>query len=437
MRGGCVRGVEAVTARGQRSLFPVAPEATPDDPTEPRRAGVLLPVSSLPGGRLGREAHAFVDWLAEAAQGWWQVLPLTPPDRHGSPYASPSAFAGWPGYLAHPRARVTAAQLADFRERNGYWIDDWARAAGRDAAADQVRFDREWGELRAHAAERGVRVMGDLPFYLAPGAADVRAHPELFRSDAVAGVPPDAFSDDGQLWGSLPYDWAASRRERHRWWIERLRRARALYDCARIDHFRAFVAWWAVPPGARTARYGRWRRGPGAEVIESARARLDPLPLVAEDLGLITPAVRRLIDRLGLPGMRVLQFGFPGRPANPHRPANVPRRCVVYTGTHDNDTAEGWWRSAPDAARADVRATAAGLGIRDDRPSRLLVRVALASAAGLAIVPLQDVLGLGSEARLNTPGTRRGNWAWRVRRSRLTRDLAAWLREATEAAGRR
>ena len=198
------------------------PRATPDDPTAVRRAGVLLHVTSLPGGRLGREAFRFVDWLADAGQSWWQVLPLTPPDRHGSPYKSPSAFAGWPGLLARPRAPVRAAEAADFRDRNAVWIDDWVRAAGRDALADQVRFDREWSALRAYAADRGVRIMGDVPFYVAPRGADVRAHPHLFRTDLVAGVPPDAFTASGQLWGNPTYDWPAMREEGDAWWIARL-----------------------------------------------------------------------------------------------------------------------------------------------------------------------------------------------------------------------
>lgn len=410
--------------------------ATREDPTAERRAGVLLPVSALPGGRLGREAFAFVDWLADAGQAWWQVLPLTPPDRHGSPYASPSAFAGWPGYLARPRARVTAAQERAFRERAAYWIDDWARAAGTGAVAAQVRFDREWGELRAYAAGRRVRIMGDLPFYVAPRAADVRAHPGLFRRDAVAGVPPDAFTVDGQLWGNPTYDWAAMRADGHRWWIERLRRMRDLFDSVRIDHFRAFVAWWGVPQRARTARVGSWHRGPGAEVIEAARARLGPLSLVAEDLGVITPPVERLMDRLGLPGMRVLQFAYPGGARNPHRPENHPGRAVVYSGTHDNDTAAGWWAALPRATRLRYAEAAEGMGIREDEAARMLVRMALGSRAGLAIVPVQDLLSLDSRARLNTPGTSRGNWTWRLRRGQLGPGLAAWLRECTERAGR-
>jgi 4-alpha-glucanotransferase len=414
----------------------VPPEATPDDPTAPRRAGVLLHVTSLPGGRLGPEAFRVVDWLAGAGQSWWQVLPLTPPHRHGSPYTSRSAFAAWPGLLARPRAPVSAAAIADFLERHAYWAADWARAAGRDAVADQVRFEREWGSLRDHATSRGVRIMGDLPFYVAPRAVDVRAHPRLFRSDVVAGVPPDAFTADGQLWGNPTYDWPAMRRDGHRWWIERLRRSRDLLDCARIDHFRAFVAWWGVPRGARTARSGRWRPGPKGEVVAAARAELGPLALVAEDLGVITAPVRRLIDDLGLPGMRVLQFAFAGGPGNPHRTEHHPRRSVAYTGTHDNDTAAGWWAAAAPRERRAATEEAAALGIRDDDPSRLMVRMALASPAGLAIVPAQDLLGLGSAARLNTPGTSRGNWRWRLRRGQLTAELAAWLRERTGEAGR-
>ena len=287
-----------------------------------------------------------------------------------------------------------------------------------------MRFEREWGSLRDHATDRGVRIMGDLPFYVAPRAADVRAHPGLFRRDAVTGVPPDAFTTDGQLWGNPPYDWPAMRREGHRWWIERLRRSRDLVDCARIDHFRAFVAWWGVPPGSRTARSGRWHPGPKGEVVEAARAELGPLALVAEDLGVITAPVRRLIDGLGLPGMRVLQFAFAGGRRNPHRPENHPRRAIAYSGTHDNDTAAGWWAAAGPRERRAATEAAAALGIREDDPSRLMVRMALASPAGLAIVPAQDLLGLGSGARLNTPGTSRGNWRWRLRRGQLTADLA-------------
>lgn len=299
-----------------------------------------------------------------------------------------------------------------------------------------MRFDREWGALRAYAAERGVRVMGDIPFYVAPGAADVRAHPGLFRDDVVAGVPPDAFSDDGQLWGNPTYDWDAMAADGDRWWIARLARGADLHDALRIDHFRAFESWWAVPRGAPTAREGTWLPGPRERVIEAARAALGPLSLVAEDLGIITPEVHALMERLRLPGMRVLQFAFPGGWDNGHRPENHPERCVVYVGTHDNDTAEGWWASASEEGRADAAASAAAHGIHDEPPHRMLMRLALASRAGLAIVTAQDLLGLGSEARLNTPGTSEGNWAWRLDPGQLGAEHAAWLRHETERAGR-
>lgn len=393
-------------------------------------------MTSLPGGRLGDEAHRFVDWLADAGQRWWQVLPLGPPDEHGSPYASPSAFAGWPGLLARPRARVSRAEADEFRERHAYWIDDWARFAGEGAVEDQVRFDREWRDLREHAAGRGVLLMGDVPFYVAPDGADVRAHPEIFHTGLRAGVPPDAFSDSGQLWGNPTYDWPALRARGYRWWVERFRRTLELVDAARIDHFRAFTAWWAVPKGARTAKAGRWRRGPGGAVIRAARAELGDVPLVAEDLGEITPAVRRLMDELELPGMRVLQFAFTGRRDNPYLPHNHPERAVVYTGTHDNDTTAGWWASAGRAERAAARRAFAEQGIEDDEPHRAMVRLALASRARLALLPAQDLLGLGSEARLNRPGSRDGNWSWRLGRGQLTPGLAGWLREETAASGR-
>ena len=229
-----------------------------------RSSGIQLHLTSLPDGRLGRSAHAFVDWLAAAGQSWWQVLPLGPPDRHRSPYKAASAFAAWRGLLAEPAAPVAADEVAAFRERHAAWIGDWEAFAGRRAVADQVRFEREWGALRAHAADRGVRIIGDVPIYVAPGSADHRAHPELFRPGAVAGAPPDLFTDKGQLWGNPIYDWPALRRRRYRWWVQRLRRTFELFDVARIDHFRGFVAYWAVPAGRSRCRARALGARPGA-----------------------------------------------------------------------------------------------------------------------------------------------------------------------------
>jgi 4-alpha-glucanotransferase len=400
----------------------------------PRTSGVQLHPTSLPGGRLGREAHRFVDWLADAGQSWWQMLPLGPPDRHGSPYKSASAFAAWPGLLANPRAPVPRDAEIDFRERNAFWIDDWSR---RGSIADQVRFDREWAELRRHAEERGVRLIGDVPIYVAPGSADHRAHPEIFRDDAVAGTPPDAYTDKGQLWGNPLYDWPALQRRRYRWWTERFRRTFELYDVARIDHFRGFVAYWSVPRGARHALSGHWQRGPGRAPFDAATRDLRrELPLIAEDLGVITPAVTRLRRSLGFPGMAVLQWGFGADDGtNVHAPRHHTEDVIVYTGTHDNDTVRGWYDSLDTEVRAEVDAAIAYAGVREREPHWSLIRLAFASPARVAMAQMQDVLGLGSEARMNTPGRSAGAWKWRLDRM-PTAATARRLRAATEAAGR-
>ncbi|MDE3130030.1 MAG: 4-alpha-glucanotransferase, partial [Acidobacteriota bacterium] len=401
-----------------------------------RSSGILLHITSLPGGNLGRDAFRFVDWLAAAGQSWWQVLPLSPPDRFRSPYKSTSAFAGWRGLLSAPRARVTTAETLALRERERYWIEDWARLArGRRAEliADQVRFDREWRALHSYAAERGVRVMGDVAIYVAADSIDHRAQPQLFGERFVAGAPPDAFSSLGQLWGNPVYDWGALRRSGYRWWIERVRRNLDLFDTARLDHFRGFVSYWAVPVGAPDARSGRWRPGPRMALFEALRASLgEALPLVAEDLGLITPAVEALRERLELPGMLVLQFGFgPGAERfSPHALANHAIQRVVYTGTHDHDTAAGWYAGAPAAVRGRFERVCASVGVADPEPWWRLVRLCLASRAVVAIVQAQDILGLGSAARMNYPGRQGGNWRWQLRRGALTPALAARLREA-------
>ncbi|HWF24855.1 MAG TPA: 4-alpha-glucanotransferase [Solirubrobacteraceae bacterium] len=401
-----------------------------------RTSGVQLHITSLPGGRLGRPAYRFVDWLAAAGQSWWQVLPLGPPDRHRSPYKARSAFAAWPGLLADPRARVTAAEIADFRARQSYWIGDWERFSARGAVAEQVRFEREWLALRSYAAERGVRILGDVAIYVAADSADHRAHPELFQEGLVAGAPPDSFAETGQLWGNPLYDWPALQRRRYRWWVERLRRTLELFDLARIDHFRGFVAYWAVPAGAPTAASGSWHRGPGRAVFDAVARELG-LPFVAEDLGVITPAVERLRDSLGLPGMLVLQFGFdPDDPRNPHDPGHHVENRLVYTGTHDTDTVRGWYESLAPERRALVDRTLTGLGLAEAQPWWSLIQLAQHSPARLAMMQAQDVLGLGSEARMNDPARTGGNWRWQMSERALTPALARRLREATRAAGR-
>jgi 4-alpha-glucanotransferase len=324
---------------------------------------------------------------------------------------------------------VSQAELESFVARHPFWIAEWARFAGEGAIADQVRFKREWSALRAYARERRVRLIGDVPIYVAPGGADHLAHPELFREGAVAGAPPDPLGPEGQLWGNPLYDWDALAARGYRWWIDRLRRTFELFDLTRLDHFRGFAQYWAIPADAASAVEGSWSEGPRAAVFRAAEAELGPLPVVAEDLGLITPDVTALRDELGFPGMAVLQFAFDWFPDNPHKPQNHHERLVVYTGTHDTDTASGWWRSLSEEERRRT-------GLDATEPAWSLIELAYSSPAALAIVQAQDVLGLGSEARMNTPGRDWGNWHWRLEPGQLTREHALRLRGAAERSER-
>jgi 4-alpha-glucanotransferase len=279
-------------------------------------------------------------------------------------------------------------------------------------------FFRQWDALKRHAGAHGVKLIGDAPIFVSPDSADVWARPELYlldrdrRPTEVAGVPPDYFSADGQLWGNPLYDWAAHRRDRYGWWTERLRAAGRQADLVRLDHFRALAAAWHVPAGAPTARTGRWVPGPADDFLISIREQLGGLPLIAEDLGLITPDVLALRERFGLPGMRVLQFAFGSGPDNLYLPHNFDPTTVVYTGTHDNDTSRGWYAAAPEHERDFFRRYTGRSG---DDVAWDLIRLAWASVADHAVVPLQDLLDLPSEARMNRPGVGNGNWTWRLR----------------------
>ncbi|HEX2095615.1 MAG TPA: 4-alpha-glucanotransferase, partial [Longimicrobiaceae bacterium] len=306
---------------------------------------------------------------------------------------------------------------------------------GAPARSRKRRSIRE----RAHA--RGVRIIGDIPIFVAYDSADVWAHGELFELDGegrptvVSGVPPDYFSATGQRWGNPLYRWEEMRGEVFAWWTERFRRTLEMVDVVRIDHFRGFESYWEIPAAEETALHGEWRPGPGTGLFEAVRRELGELPLIAEDLGIITPEVDELRDTLGLPGMRVLQFAFgEENPENPHLPRNHPENSVAYTGTHDNDTSLGWFRAG---ATGDERSRIDRL-FRDraGAPHWEMIRLVMESRARFAIVPLQDILGLGSEARMNTPGTGEGNWAWRFREGALTKELQDRLRELTIATGR-
>ncbi|MFZ9745122.1 MAG: 4-alpha-glucanotransferase [Opitutaceae bacterium] len=307
----------------------------------------------------------------------------------------------------------------------------------------QYLFFSQWRRVRTQAAAAGIEIIGDIPIFTALDSADVWAHPELFQLDprtarptAVAGVPPDYFSADGQLWGNPLYDWPVHAASGYGWWLDRLRAAFAFADVVRIDHFRGFEAYWSVPASAATARTGRWIEGPGLSFFSAVRTALPGARLIAEDLGLLTPETTALREATGLPGMAVLQFAFGGDAQNPYLPHNLHPNCVIYPGTHDNDTALGWYQTSDESIRDHVRRY---LRISGREIGWDLIRCAYASVASLAVIPLQDLLSLGAEGRFNTPGQAAGNWGWRYRSEqleRLERDSAGYLRELAGLHGR-
>ena len=350
----------------------------------------------------------------------------------------------------------------------GPWVD-WplplvnrekgALAAARKQYAKEIRhikilqylFHHQWDTLRREAKTRGVSIIGDIPIFVAHDSADVWCHPELFflekngRPSVIAGVPPDYFSQTGQRWGNPLYRWNNHEERDFSWWIDRLRSSFQLYDIVRIDHFRGFAANWEIPASEPTAVKGRWVPGPGKKLFEAARQALGTLPIIAEDLGVITPDVDALRDGLGFPGMRILQFAFGDDPkAAEFRPESYPPNCVVYTGTHDNDTTVGWYRSEPgrDSTRNAEQISREQHNVRtylssDGKQIHWdLIALALRSAANTAIYPLQDVLGLGSEARMNVPGRESGNWSWRFQWNQLTPEIEQRLGRLTREAGR-
>jgi 4-alpha-glucanotransferase len=342
-------------------------------------------------------------------------------DVHGG------AWQDWPDGLA----LRSAPALERARAEHGSLIDFHIFC--------QYVFWEQWSRLRRYANERAIRLIGDIPIFLALDSADVWSHPELFLLDprgfpkAVAGVPPDYFSATGQRWGNPVYDWAANAADGYSWWIDRFRATLRMVDVARIDHFRGFQAHWEIPAAYPTAEHGEWMPGPGHRLFSAAREVLEDLPFIAEDLGVITPDVVALREELGYPGMRILQFAFDSGPENRFLPHNYERNTVVYTGTHDNDTTVGWFttRSEPERHYARTYLGTSGEDIAWD-----LIRSALASVADLAIIPVQDVLSLDSQARMNFPGTAEGNWSWRLLPRQLTPAHVERLASLTRAYGR-
>jgi len=437
------------------------------------RAGLLLHPTSLPSGTL-TDAERWLDFLQAGGFSVWQMLPLGVPLSGLSPYQCASAFAVNPGLF--PAAPVDLHGFADWRRQQAHWLVDFARfivikaeqgntswtdwpsaLRDRDAQAlaafdvahadklntvmvEQFRVALQWQRIRAQAKARGIQLFGDMPIFVAHDSADVWAHRDLFLLDAeghptvVTGVPPDYFSETGQRWGNPHYNWAVMQADNFAWWRARLATHFEWFDLVRIDHFRGLAAAWVIPASEPTAIHGEWVEAPGAALLQAIASEMGELPLVAEDLGIITPDVTVLRHQFGLPGMAVLQFAFDQHADNPHKPENVQPDTVYYTGTHDNDTTLGWWRALPDELRQQVMQR---LDVQDpDAVPDAMIDTVLRSRAALAILPMQDLLGLGSEARMNTPGTDNGNWAWRFEWAAVPPDLASRLHEKNQKAHR-
>ena len=376
------------------------------------------------GGDLRREYEAFcvrqASWLDDYAL--FRALKA----RCGGAY-----YMEWPAELVHRCQRA----LAQARQELGGQIER--------IRFEQFLVSRQGEKLKEYANSKGVALIGDLPFFVAPDSSDVWANPDLFllgedcRPKFVAGVPPDYFSAEGQLWGNPVYNWEALRDTGYRWWINRMRALLSHVDLIRLDHFRAFAAAWHIPCGAPTAQTGSWQPGPGGEFFRAVEAELGGLPFIAEDLGLITPDVGRLRDQFQIPGTRVLQFAFDGQKDNPYLPQNFVHNTVVYTGTHDNPTSREWFEELTRTQQATVscRYLGGGNGLNIE-PGQALMDLAWSSRAELSIAPLQDLLNLGREARMNVPGRAAGNWGWRCADEMLTDEPFVWLRDLTAGSHR-
>lgn len=498
----------------------------------PRNSGILLHITSLPGelgiGDLGSSSRAFVDFLSQAKQKIWQILPLCPPAQGNSPYSSYSAFAGNPlmislqdmandGWISADQVAAVSDSIAEpdgeqvdftaveklkypvfeksfadseqqlyrsdefqkFCQENDYWLDDfalfealsaefgtndwsqWPRPLARhdqhamrefaSAKSDRILFSKflqfvfesQWQRLKNYAHQHDVQMYGDLPIFVAYESADVWANQDLFHLDdegnptLVAGVPPDYFSPTGQRWGNPLYRWEAMEAEDYQWWVARFRRMLDQFSIIRVDHFRGFEAYWEIPAEAPDAVSGKWKTGPGEKPFEAARKALGELPIVAEDLGLITEEVHQLRERLDFPTMRVMQFGFASPEDNFHRPDQYPEHCVAYTGTHDNDTIIGWYLERQVEFESSETVDVLAPQLDSSQPVHLqLIEMVMNSKANTAIFPMQDFLGLDNESRMNVPATVEGNWQWKLKPNALDRQLADTIAEMTNLAKR-
>ena len=490
-----------------------------------RSCGILLPVFALPSpygiGTLGQAAYDFVDFLRQAGQSWWQMLPLGPTGYGDSPYQSFSSYAGNPYFIDPDLLRrdglLTAQEIASlawgsdparvdyaalyenrfvllqkaaergwardreevqlFARQNAQWLPDYAlymavkrhfdekpwtqwpdeairlrkpeaMAQYRQMLASDIRmftysqflFFRQWNALREYAHEQGVGIIGDLPIYVPMDSADVWAEPAFFQLDSdgypteTAGVPPDCFSRDGQLWGNPLYRWEAMKADGYGWWIRRVDGAAKLYDMLRIDHFRGFESYWAVSYGDTTAKNGHWVKGPGMDLVQVLLNWFPQMQFIAEDLGFLTPEVRKLLADSGLPGMKVLEFAFDSREPSSYLPHLYTPHCVCYTGTHDNAPLPAWKEEAdPD----DLALAVQYLGLNEEEGFHWgVLRGGMSSVAELFVAQMQDYLGLGAESRINTPGEPVGNWQWRLHPGQLTAALSRRMAHMARLYGR-
>ena len=494
-----------------------------------RTAGILMPISSLPGkygiGCFNLKAYEFVDFLRDAGQTYWQILPIHPTSYGDSPYQSFSTFAGNPYFIdlealiaegvlsnaecdsvffgdeeddinyaalydgrkilltmAYERSRISEnPEYQKFTADNGWWLEDYALFMALkdffngqcwyewpedirlryDYALDhyrrelyfdieyqkylQFKFFQQYGWLKNYANSQGVKIIGDIPIYVAMDSADTWANPRLFQLDdrnmptAVAGCPPDGFSATGQLWGNPLYRWDYHRETGFDWWLTRLWYVYQLYDVTRIDHFRGFDEYYSIPYGHKTAEFGHWEKGPGIELFRRAEEVLGWHEVIAEDLGFVTDSVRQLVRDSGFPGMKVLQFAFDSRDtgsARDYLPHNYTENAVVYTGTHDNDTTIGWFEAISDDDWNLARDYLCDFYTPDEEMDQPFVALAMQSIARMCIIPMQDYLGLGSEARMNTPSTIGCNWRWRMTEDQFTEDLCRDILAQTRRYGR-
>ncbi len=494
-----------------------------------RGAGILLPITSLPSkygiGCFSKSAYEFVDWLKEAGQCYWQILPLVPTSFGDSPYQSFSTYAGNPYFIsleelieegilteeecgsvdfggdpkdidyekmylgrypllrkAYERSKVSEnEEYLKFVEENSWWLKDYAlfmavkeRFKGKPWTewAEDIRlrwgnamdyyrreqyyeiefhqylqylFHRQWTKLKAYANENGVKIIGDIPIYVAMDSADAWARPELFQLDennvpvAVAGCPPDGFAADGQLWGNPLYRWDYHESTGYQWWMERLGYSFKMYDVVRIDHFRGFDEYYSIPYGAKTAKTGTWEKGPGIKLFNRMKEVIGEQEVIAEDLGYVTDSVRQLVRDSGFPGMKVLEFAFDSRDtgsASDYLPHNYTENCVAYTGTHDNETLAGWFGSITKEEMAMAREYLCDQYTPGKYLHKPMIGLIMRSRARLCVIPMQDYLGYDNSCRMNKPSTVGTNWKWRITREELTRELQEEIYDTARRFGR-